>query len=160
MIVGTLLELYNSGRRAETEKRRNRILKVKNFGVVVIRGIHGLEARIVFEHVDLRFTAVVTDERTGDTQPLIAFLVHGADFDLAVFLDLLGAVLRLASLDVELALENFDGAEGTDTRLVAVDRGEEIGTAFLDKILDFFHYGLLDDFRVNIKKLAIGKLYG
>ena len=150
------LELHGTWGRPEAVERGSRVLEIEDFGIFVIRGVHRLQFRIIFEHVDLGFTAVIADEGAGDTQPLGASLVHGADFDLAVFLDLLGAVLGLARLDVEFALEYFDGAERAHTRLVTVDRREEICTAFLDKILDFFHNGLLDETRYKYIKKWLG----
>ena len=81
----------------------------------------------MLKHVDLRFAAVVADQGTGNADPLVTGLVHGTDFDLAVLLDLLGAVLRLAGLDIELALENVGGTERADARLVAV------GLVFLEQ---------------------------
>ena len=100
--------------------------------------------------MDLGFTAVIADESSRKTEPLGAGFVHGAKLDFAVFLDLLRNILGLARLDVKLALENFDSAERTYFRFVAVNRCEEIGPAFLDEILDFFHYILLVVFSENI----------
>ena len=133
------LELHGTGCRTEAVERGGRVLEVERLGIVIVGGVHRLEFRVVFEHVDLRFAAVVADERPGDTDPLVTGGVHRTDFDLAVFLDLLGAILRLAGLDVELALENVGGTERADARLVAVDRRQEIRTACLEKFYDFFH---------------------
>ena len=93
----------------------------------------------MFEHVDLRFAAVVADECSGDADPFVTGLVHGTDFDLAILLDLLGAVLGLAGLDVELAFENVGGAEGAHTRLVTIYGRQKVGAAILEKFFDFFH---------------------
>ena len=72
MIVGTLLELYNPGCRTETEKRRNRILKVKNFGVVVVSRIHFFQIRVVLKHVSFWLTPVIADKLACKTKPLAA----------------------------------------------------------------------------------------
>ena len=45
--------------------------------------------------MDLGFTAVITDESSAQTKPLIAGLVHSAKLHLAVFLDLLRNILDL-----------------------------------------------------------------
>ena len=139
------LERHGTWRFSETAERGSCILEVEDFGVFVIRGIHALEFGVGFEHMDLRFTTVIADERSAQTQPLIAGLVHGTKLDLAIFLDLLRNILGLAGLDVELAFENFDCPEGAYFRFVAIDRREEIGAAFLDKVFDFFHYILLNE---------------
>ena len=133
------LERHGARRFSETAERGGCILEVEDFGVFVVRGIHALEFGVGFEHMDLGFTTVIADERSAQTEPLIAGLVHSAKLDLAVFLDLLRDILGLAGLDVELAFENFDGAKRTYFRVVAVNCCEEIGPAFLDEILDFFH---------------------
>ena len=93
----------------------------------------------MLQHVDLRFAAVVADECSGDADPLVTGGIHRADFDLAVLLDLLGAVLGLAGLDIELALENVGGTERANTRLVTVYRCQKVGATFLEKFYDFFH---------------------
>ena len=143
------LERHGARRFSKTAERSGRILEVKNFSILVIRGIHALEFGVGFEHVDLRFTTVIADKRSTQTQPLVASLVHGTKLDLAIFLDLLRDILGLAGLDVELALENFDGPERAYFRFVAINRCEEIGAAFLDKVFDFFHYILLNEITVD-----------
>lgn len=136
------LKFHGARSRSEAVERGGRILEVERFGVVIVGGVHRLELGVVLQHVDLRFAAVVADECSGDADPFVTGLVHGTDFDLAVLLDLLGAVLGLAGLDVELALENVGGTERADTRLVAVDRRQEIRTAIFEKFYDFFHENL------------------
>ena len=143
------LERHGARRFSETAERGGCILEVEDFGVFVIRGIHALEFGVGFEHMDLGFTAVIADERSAQTEPLIAGLVHGTKLDLAIFLDLLRDILGLAGLDVELAFENFNGPERAYFRFVAIDRCEEIGAAFLDKVFDFFHYILLNEITVD-----------
>ena len=139
------LERHGARRFSETAERGGCILEVEDFGVFVVRGIHALEFGVGFEHMDLGFTAVIADECSAQTEPLIAGLVHSAKLDLAIFLDLLRNILGLAGLDVELAFENFNGPEGAYFRFVAINRCEEIGAAFLDKVFDFFHYILLNE---------------
>ena len=56
------LELHGAGSGTEAIERGGRILEVQDFGIVVVGGVHGLEFRIVLEHVDLGFTTVVADE--------------------------------------------------------------------------------------------------
>ena len=143
------LERHGTWRFSETTERGSCILEVEDFGVFVIRRIHALEFGVGFEHMDLGFTAVIADECSAQTEPLIAGLVHSAKLDLAVFLDLLRDIFGLAGLDVELALENFDGPERAYFRFVAINRCEEIGAAFLDKVFDFFHYTLLNEITVD-----------
>ena len=143
------LELHGTRRFSETAERGGCILEVEDFGVFVVRGIHALEFGIGFEHMNLRFTTVIADERSAQTEPLIAGLVHGTKLDLAIFLDLRRDILGLAGLDVELAFENFNGPEGAHLRFVSINRCEEIGAAFLDKVFDFFHYILLNEITVD-----------
>jgi len=133
------LKFHSTRSGAKAVERSGRVLEVERLGVVVVGGVHRLELGVVLQHVDLRFAAVVADECSGDADPFVTGLVHGTDFDLAVLLDLLGAVLGLAGLDVELALENVGGTERADARLVAVGRREEIRTTCLEKFYDFFH---------------------
>lgn len=136
------LKFHGARSGAEGIERSGCVLEIERFGVVVVGGVHRLELGVVFEHVDLRFAAVVADECSGDADPFVTGLVHGTDFDLAVLLDLLGAVLRLASLDIELALKNVGGTERANTRLVTVYRCQKVGAAFLEKFYDFFHENL------------------
>lgn len=139
-VINNPLEFHGTRGSAEGVKRSRRVLEIQGFGVVVVRGVHRLELGVMLEHVHLGFTTVIANECSGNTKPLIASLVHGANFDLAVFLDLLGAVLGLAGLNVELALENVGGSERTNARLITVNRCQKICTAFLEKLYDFFHF--------------------
>ena len=136
------LEFHCSGSAAETIEGGFAVFEIENFGIFVVRGVHGLEAGVVFKHVDLGFTAIIADQLAGETDPACAGLVHGADFHLAVGLDLLGHILGLASLNVKLAFEDFDGTEGTDLGLVTIYSCQKIGATVLDEFLDFFHIRL------------------
>ena len=123
------LKFHDTRRFSEAAKCSGRVLEIEDFSVRIISGIHALEFRVGFEHVDLGFTAVIADERSRKAEPLGAGFVHGAKLDFAVFLDLLRDVLGLACLDVKLAFENFDGTERADFRFVAVNCRQEIGAA-------------------------------
>lgn len=145
-LLHSKLEFHSTRRSSEGVERSCRVLEIEHFGIVVIGRIHELEFGIVLEHMDLGFATVIADKCTGNAKPLVSLGVHGTNLDLAVFLNLLGAVLRLAGLNVELALENFDGTEGAYTRLVAVNCRQKVGATFLDEVLDFFHIDLLFGF--------------
>ena len=143
------LEFHSAWRFSKATERGGCILEVENFGIFIIWGIHTLQFGVGFEHMDLGFTAIVADESSAQTEPLIASFVHSTKLNLAIFLNLLRDILGLARLDVELALENFDSPERAHFRFIAIDCCEKIGTAFLDKVLDFFHYILLNEITVD-----------
>lgn len=138
LILGNL-ELNHLGGGGETAEGSLGILEVEYLGVGILGLVHGLEARIGVQHVNLGFQAVVFHQSAGDSNPFITSLVHGANLDPGISSYLLGNVLGLASLNVQLAFEDFCGAEGTNLGLITIDGCQEIGATFLEKLYYFFH---------------------
>lgn len=134
-----LLELHRAGSSRETAESGLGILEVENLGVGIFSLVHGLEAGVGIQHVNLGFQAIIFHQGAAETEPLVAGLVHGANLDLGVGGNLLGNVLGLSSLDVQFAFEDFSGTEGTNLGLISVYGCQEIGATFLEKLYYFFH---------------------
>ena len=128
------LELHGTGCRTEAVERGGRVLEVERLGVVVVGRVHRLEFRVVLEHVDFGFPAVIIDQLTGDTEP--DTVLKSTELGLGIGRQLLGNILDLAGLDVKLAVIEIDRAKRPDPRLVALDRRQVVGTGFLQKLTD------------------------
>ena len=70
--------------------------------------------------------AVIADELTGEADP--GTVLECAELNFRVSPDLFGDAFDLTGLDIELTLEDFNGTEGADTGLIALDGSEVIGT--------------------------------
>ncbi len=139
--IGNLssLKFHSAGSFGETAESCLGIHEGEDFGVVVVGGVHGLEGRIGFQHLDLGFATVIADQLAGNADPLAGCSIKGTELHLGVCLDLLGNVLGLAGLNAQLAVDDFDGAEGADLGSVTIYCCQEIGAALFDEFFYFFH---------------------
>ena len=112
-------------------------LEVQDDAVAVTWGIHASELIVALEHVLAGLYAVVGVELACNTDPLAVFKC--ADLHLGVYLDLLEERFFLAGLDAELPVIDIDGAERPYSRLVSLDRGDEICACFLKEIIYSLH---------------------
>ena len=95
-------------------KCRNRcgcILKIKNFCIAIICGIHLLQTRIGIQHRFSRFNTIILYQFTCDTNPLIT--LECTQFCFRIGMQLLGNILLLASLDVQLASSSLNTASAS-----------------------------------------------
>jgi len=139
LMCGGKLKLDSARSTGEGVESSSGVLEVESLGVGVLSGVHGLQMRILVQHVGFGLNTVITHKGARNTKPVLASLVHCTDFSLAVLLDLFGNVLGFASLNVQSSFENLDGSEWTYTRLISVNSSKEICIAILDEFLNFFH---------------------
>ena len=115
------------------------VLEEIDGGIVVVLVVHGAEARVGIQHGFLHFHTRIFNKGGLDAQPLPSLGVEGADGDLWIGRNLFGDILNVACLNIELALNDLGGAEGTDFRLVSVNCGEEIIPCLVQEIFDLLH---------------------
>lgn len=133
----TFLEFVNLGSCGEGAEGGDCVLQVQHLGVCVVLVVHGAQVGVLIQHGLLGLYAVILNQLGGNAQPHAVF--EGADLALGVGGELLGHGLGLASLDVQLALEDVGGAEGADAGLVAFHSGQIVNTGGLQKFTYFFH---------------------
>ena len=117
------------------------VLQIQNLGVSIIFIVHGPQASIVVQHGFLGFHAVILHQLGGNAEPHA--ILESTDLTLGVGSDLPGHRLGFAGLDIQLALEDMGGAEGTNTRLIALYGGQIISLCRLQKITYFLHIGFI-----------------
>ena len=120
------------------------VLQIQNLGVVVVFIVHCPQVGIVIQHGLLGFYAVILHQLGGNAEPHA--ILESTDLTLGVGSDLPGHRLGFAGLDIQLALEDMGGAEGTNTRLIALYGGQIISLCRLQKITYFLHNGFLSHF--------------
>ena len=119
-----------------------RLGEVEDLDVGVVGTVEGGEVGMGLDHAHDGFVAGVEVGLTGDAHPVVA--THGGDLDLGVGLHLVGHVLAVLGHDVELAIIEVDGAEGTHACLVAVHGGQVVDLGLFEEVVYSLHGGIFD----------------
>ena len=93
------------------KNRSSCILKIKNFCITIICGIHFLQTRICIQHGLSCFHTVILYQFAGNANPLAA--LKCTQFYFRIGMQLLGNILLLASLDVQLASSSLNTASAS-----------------------------------------------
>ena len=113
------------------------VAEIQHAGVVIVLVISTTQVGVCVQHGLLSLHAVVIDQFAGDADP--GAVVETADLHLGILHQLLVDRLVLASLDIQLILENVDGAKGTHPGLIALHRCQIEGIGLLQKFTNSNH---------------------
>ena len=117
---------------------RRAVFKVEYGHQVVIYGVHSAKRRRVFiHHRNAGLPAQVFPDCAFHANP--GALVHAADFDFLILLELMVYIFLIVGDKVQFALKNADGAEGTDVRLTILAGGEIERAAGFQILVNFIH---------------------
>ena len=109
------------------------VFKVEYGHQLVIDGVHSAQRCCVFiHHRNACLPAQVFPDFSFYANP--GALVHAADFDFLILLELMVYIFLIVGDKVQPAFKNADGAEGTDVRLIILAGGE-----MLDIVIDLIN---------------------